>query len=71
MNKIETKSNVEISCETKIERKERKERKRSQYSVVLHCVAEKSISVSTSVSTVVCYAVLTDMLLLLLSSLFL
>lgn len=68
MNKIETKSNVEISCETKIERKERK---RSQYSVVLHCVAEKSISVSTSVSTVVCYAVLTDMLLLLLSSLFL
>jgi hypothetical protein len=69
MNKIETKSSVEIGCESKIERIERK---RSQYSVVLHSVAEKSISISisTSVSTVVCYAALTDMLLQL-SSLFL
>ena len=62
MNKIETKSVGEIGCESEIERKERK---RSRYSVVLSCVAEKSISVS--ISTVVCYAVLADVLLLLVS----
>ena len=59
MNKIETKRNVEIDCGSKIKREER-----NDYSVVLHCVAENSLSIST----VVCYAALVVMLLLLLSS---